>query len=84
MPFPISRECPPNCQSRLTWKRLGSWSIYFRAAGSRARHGGAYRYPLYSTTSKITIFESGSKSGDGSISFFINSSELDPENETVG
>src|ERR1700738_2031080 len=33
-------------------------------------------YPLYSTMSKITIFELGSKSGEGSISFFTNSSCL--------
>src|SRR5690242_9538604 len=29
-------------------------------------------YPLYSTMSKITIFESGSRSGDGSNSFYQN------------
>ena len=33
-------------------------------------------YPLYSTMSKMTIFESGSRSGDGSSSFLTNSSCL--------
>jgi hypothetical protein len=38
--------------------------------------GCANVYPLYSTMSKITIFESGSKSGDGSSSFVTNRSFL--------
>src|ERR1700730_11680411 len=43
-----------------------------------AGHGVAepLSYPLYSTISKITVLESGSKSGDRSNNFFTNSSCL--------